>query len=53
MRSRELTAARKRLGLTQERLARALETGRDPIPRAIALAVEALEYRARRPRKTA
>jgi len=63
MRARELKAARKRLDLTQLALAAALdihqvtvakyETGADPIPQAIALAVEALERRAAEARKTA
>ena len=63
MRARELAATRKRLDLTQAALAKALgvhpmtvsryETGQDPIPVLVALAVEALEYRARGTRKTA
>jgi len=52
MRARELKAARKRLGLSQQALADTLEvhrvtvnlyeTGKDPIPQAITLAVECL-----------
>jgi len=63
MRVRELKAARARLGLTQQGLADALgihrvsvaryETGEDPLTRLVALAVECLEYRTARARKTA
>lgn len=55
MRGRDLKAARLRLGLTQEALAKALgmsavqlsryENGHMPVPRVVALAVEALERR--------
>jgi DNA-binding XRE family transcriptional regulator len=63
MRARELNAARARLGMTQKALAEALglhpmtiarhEGGALPIPKVVALAVEALETRAARTRKTA
>jgi len=63
MRARELKAARKRLGLSQQALADTLEvhrvtialyeTGKDPIPKMVSLAVEALETRAAGTRKTA
>ncbi len=62
MRARELKAARARLGLGQQKLAEALdvyretvarwETGALAVPRMVALAVEALEYRAAKPRKS-
>jgi DNA-binding XRE family transcriptional regulator len=57
----QLKAARKTLGLTQEQLAAALdvhrvtiarwETDAEPIPRVIALAMEALRLRAKRRRR--
>jgi DNA-binding XRE family transcriptional regulator len=63
MRARELKAARTRLGMTQRALAEALgihwttvsvyENGQDPIPKMVALALEALETRAARVRKSA
>ena len=63
MRARELKAARARLGLSQAALAEALEVhrvtitvyeaGRQPIPRLVALAVEALERRSAEGRKSA
>ena len=63
MRARELKAARARLGLSQEGLAKALdihrvtvalyETGRQPIPKVVALALETLETRGAGARKSA
>jgi DNA-binding XRE family transcriptional regulator len=63
MRARELKAARARLGLSQAALAEALEVhrvtitvyeaGRQPIPRLVALAVEALERRSQAASKSA
>jgi DNA-binding XRE family transcriptional regulator len=58
MTARQFKAARKSLGVTQQHLALSLdvhrvtiarwETGAEPIPRAIELAIEALQARARR-----
>jgi transcriptional regulator with XRE-family HTH domain len=63
MRAREFKQARLRLGLSQARLAAALgmgwlqimryEHGRAKVPRVVALALEALERRAAKPRKSA
>jgi len=63
MRTRELKQARARLGLSQTELAEALgihrsaiaryETGTLPVPKLVALAIEALEYRAGGTRRTA